>query len=200
MTQTGSQILQVTGRAVPVRGDDIDTDRIIPARYLRTITFDGLGRHVFEDDRAATGGHHPFEAAQYQGASILLANKNFGCGSSREHAPQALLHWGVQAFVAESYAEIFFGNCASLGLPCLRVSEANAEALLAAVEAEPGLELTVDVEAQAVRAGALTVAATVPDGPREQFLTGTWDVVGQLVEAREEIATTAARLPYIAGF
>ena len=200
MTETGAKILQVIGRAVPVRGDDIDTDRIIPARYLRTVTFDDLGGHAFEDDRAAAGGKHSFDAARYQGASILLANKNFGCGSSREHAPQALMRWGIRAFVAESYAEIFFGNCVALGLPCLRVSEADTEALLAVVEADPGLELTVDVEGQAVRAGSLSAAAAVPDGSREQFVTGTWDVVGQLVEARDEIAATAARLPYVAGF
>lgn len=200
MTQTDARRLQIVGRAVPVRGDDIDTDRIIPARYLRTVTFDDLGGHAFEDDRLATGGNHPFDRSQYQGASVLLANKNFGCGSSREHAPQALTRWGIRAFVAESYAEIFFGNCVSLGLPCMRVSAADAEALLAAVEADPGLELTVDVEARAVRAGVLTVPADLPDGPREQFITGTWDVVGQLVEAGDQIAATAARLPYIAGF
>jgi len=200
MTQSGSQILQVAGRAVPVRGDDIDTDRIIPARYLRTVTFDDLGGHAFEDDRAASNGAHPFDAPQYQGAAILLANSNFGCGSSREHAPQALMRAGIRAFVAESYAEIFFGNCVSLGLPCVRVTPADAAALMAAVEADPNVEVVVDLKDQTVRAGDLNVAASLPDGPREQLVSGSWDVVGQLVEARDEIAATAAKLPYVAGF
>ena len=200
MTDSGSQRRQIAGRGIPVRGDDIDTDRIIPARYLRTVTFDDLGDHAFEDDRAASGGAHPFDAEQYEGAAILLGNKNFGCGSSREHAPQALMRWGIRAFLAESYAEIFFGNCVSLGLPCLRVSEEDAGTLIAAVEADPTVELHIDIAEQQVRAGELSVAAQIAEGPRDQFVSGTWDVVGQLVEARDQIEATAARLPYVTGF
>ena len=115
MTQTESSTStvrsRITGTVVPVRGNDIDTDRIIPARYLRTVTFDGLGEHAFEDDRA--GGGHAFDDPRFGGASVLVANDNFGCGSSREHAPQALMRWGIEAFVAQSFAEIFFGNCVS---------------------------------------------------------------------------------------
>ncbi|MFH1568317.1 MAG: 3-isopropylmalate dehydratase small subunit [Gemmatimonadota bacterium] len=203
MTETGSQIVQVAGRALPVRGDDIDTDRIIPARYLRTVTFEDLGAHAFEDERAAArrgGRFHPLDDERYAGAAILLANRNFGCGSSREHAPQALKRWGIRAFVAESFAEIFFGNCVALGLPCLQVAAADTVALQQAVEADPELEVVADLGALTVRAGALTVPASMAGGPREQFVTGTWDVLGQLLEGRGEIAATAGRLPYLAGF
>jgi len=200
MTEPASQIGKIAGRAIPVRGDDIDTDRIIPARYLRTVTFEDLGDHAFEDERAAAPGAHPFDDERFQGATILIANANFGCGSSREHAPQSLMRWGIQAFVAESFAEIFFGNCVSLGLPCLRVSPGDAEGLMDGVEADPGQELAIDVAAQTIHCGGQSIQALIPDGPRKQFLTGTWDVLGQLVDADEQIAKTAAQLPYVAGF
>ena len=188
----------IAGRAVPVGGNDIDTDRIIPARYLRTVTFEGLGEHAFEDDRAAGG--HPFDEARFAGAAILVANANFGCGSSREHAPQALMRWGIGAFVAESFAEIFFGNCVSLGLPCLVASAADVERLTRAVEADPDLEVTCDVEAQSVTFGSESCLATLPAGPRQQFLDGSWDALGQLLEDPEAIATAASGLPYLNGF
>ena len=189
---------RIRGRAVPVRGNDIDTDRIIPARYLRTVTFDGLGEHAFEDDRA--GGGHPFDDPRFAGASILAAKANFGCGSSREHAPQALMRWGIEAFVAVSFAEIFFGNCAAMGLPCLKASEGDVERLMGAVEEDPALVVEIDVEAQSARFGGQTVAATIPAGPREQLVTGTWDALGQLLEAGDEIGRTARRLPYLSAF
>ena len=188
----------IRGRAVAVRGNDIDTDRIIPARYLRTVTFDGLGEHAFEDDRAAEG--HPFDNPRFVGASILVANANFGCGSSREHAPQALMRWGIEAFVAVSFAEIFFGNCTALGLPCLRASERDVERLMEAVEDDPALVVEVDVEAQSARFGGQSMAATMPEGSREQLATGTWDALGQLLEAGDEIGRTARRLPYLSSF
>ncbi|MEE2659400.1 MAG: 3-isopropylmalate dehydratase small subunit [Candidatus Latescibacterota bacterium] len=188
---------KVQGRAVPVRGADIDTDRIIPARYLRTVTFDNLGEHAFEDDRA--GGGHPFDDERFQGASVLLANANFGCGSSREHAPQALMRWGLHAFVAESFAEIFFGNCIALGLPCFVVSAVDAARLQDAIEVDPNLMLTCDVGGQQVRFGQQVVEAKIPEGPREQFLKGTWDALGQLLEDKEAIAKTAQSLPYVGG-
>ena len=147
ISETSSSIRRlIKGRAVPVRGNDIDTDRIIPARYLRTVTFDGLGEHAFEDDRA--GGGHPFDDPRFAGASILVAKANFGCGSSREHAPQALMRWGVEAFVAVSFAEIFFGNCAAMGLPCLKASDRDVERLMGAVEEDPALVVEIDVGAQ----------------------------------------------------
>ncbi len=188
---------RISGRAVPVRGNDIDTDRIIPARYLRTVTFDGLGEHAFEDDRAAAG--HPFDDPRFAGASILAADDNFGCGSSREHAPQALMRWGIEAFVAVSFAEIFFGNCVAMGLPCLRVSEGDVARLMQAVEEDPALSVKIDVEAQTVRFGGERIAAAIPGGPREQLVTGTWDALGQLLEAGEAIERTARRLPYLSA-
>ncbi len=189
---------RISGRAVPVRGNDIDTDRIIPARYLRTVTFDGLGEHAFEDDRAAAG--HPFKDPRFAGASILVAHDNFGCGSSREHAPQALMRWGIEAFVAVSFAEIFFGNCVAMGLPCLKVSEGEVARLMQAVEEDPALSVEIDVEAQTAFFGGERIAATMPEGPREQLVTGTWDALGQLLEAGDAIERTARRLPYLSAF
>ena len=196
--ENSSVIANVTGNAVVVRGGDIDTDRIIPARYLRTVTFENLGEHVFEDDRAQGG--HPFDEERYQGASILLANANFGCGSSREHAPQALKRWGINAFVGESFAEIFYGNCIAMGLPCLRVSADDMQTLMAAVESDPAQELVVDLEARKVRYAGGAVAADIAGGPREQFIKGNWDSLGQLLDAGNQIGETAAGLPYTNGF
>src|SRR6185369_9149979 len=164
----------ITGHAIPVRGNDIDTDRIIPARFLKTVVFDGLGEHAFEDDRAglkASGKTHPFDDAKYQGARVLLVNQNFGCGSSREHAPQALVRWGkgIAAILGESFAEIFHGNCVALGVPCGVVDAKTAEALISAVEKDPKLELRVDLASRTVTAGAATFAFSIAEGPRKQF-------------------------------
>lgn len=193
-----SKITRVRGRAVPVRGPDIDTDRIIPARYLRTVTFDNLGGHAFEDERV--GGGHPFDDARFEGASILIANANFGCGSSREHAPQALMRWGIKGFVAESFAEIFFGNCVAMGLPCVVASAGDVARLQDAVEGDPALELTLEIEAQTVSCGGEIIQASIPDGPREQFLSGSWDSLGQLLEAADSVGETARSLPYTSNF
>jgi 3-isopropylmalate/(R)-2-methylmalate dehydratase small subunit len=198
-----SIIASVAGRAVPVRGNDIDTDRIIPARFLRCVTFDGLGAHAFADDRrqaAAQGRTHPFDDARFQGASVLIANSNFGCGSSREHAPQAIAKWGVRAILAVSYSEIFFGNCVAMGVPAMRVAAADAAALQDLVERDPALTVTIDLGLEMARAGDLAVAATLPPGPRSQFLSGAWDALGQLVEGLPQVRGAAARLPYLAGF
>ena len=198
MEVSASSVRALSGRAVVVRGNDIDTDRIIPARYLRTVTFDNLGEHAFEDERRA--GSHPFDDPRCRGAGILVVNRNFGCGSSREHAPQALARRGIRGFVGESFAEIFFGNCVAMGLPCMTASEEDVARLMQAVEEDPSLELEIDVEGQTVGFGSDSIAATLPDGPRGQLVTGTWDALGQLLEAAGEIESTAAKLPYVAGF
>jgi 3-isopropylmalate/(R)-2-methylmalate dehydratase small subunit len=197
MPPSGS-VARIAGTCVPVRGNDIDTDRIIPARYLRAITFEGLGEHAFEDDRKSGG--HPFDDARYQGASILLGNANFGCGSSREHAPQALLGWGIQAVVAVSFAEIFLGNCTAMGVPCATLPAADMERLMLAVEAQPEQAATLDLKGKTLTFGDETYPVSLPEGNRIQLLEGAWDATGMLMEAKDAVATVAARLPYIAGF
>ena len=187
-------------RAIPLRGNDIDTDRIIPARYLREITFEGLGPHAFEDDRRALNGAHPLDDPRFAGAGVLVVNENFGCGSSREHAPQALLRRGIRAIVGESFAEIFFGNCVAIGLPCLTVTPEHADALQALIEEAPATELTVDVEAERIVTSQGTYPAAIPASARGSFLTGSWDALGQLLENADEVPQTIARLPYLTGF
>jgi 3-isopropylmalate/(R)-2-methylmalate dehydratase small subunit len=194
--------ITVTGPAIAVRGNDIDTDRIIPARFLKCVVFDGLGAHVFADDRAQLkerGQTHPFDDPRFAAARILLVNKNFGCGSSREHAPQAILRWGggIRAVVGESFAEIFAGNCQALGIPCPTAAARDLTALMAACEDQPGLEFRLDLEAMTLGAGTHTIGVTMPAGPRSQLLAGTWDSTAELLAARADIATTAARLPYL---
>jgi 3-isopropylmalate/(R)-2-methylmalate dehydratase small subunit len=203
MTTTASRIERISGRAVPVRGDDIDTDRIIPARYLKTITFEGLEQHVFEDDRrqlAERGQTHPVDRPDYQGASIMLAQANFGCGSSREHAPQAIARWGIRAIVAESFAEIFAGNSLMMGLPCVTASKADLERLIALCEEQPQTEVVVDLRDMKLRAGAMTIAIALPDATRSALLSGNWDATGLLVDHYEQVERVAANLPYVSGF
>jgi 3-isopropylmalate/(R)-2-methylmalate dehydratase small subunit len=192
---SASRILRVTGRGLPLRGHDIDTDRIIPARFLRAVSFDGLERHVFEDDR--TGGGHPFDHPAYQGAAVLVVNRNFGCGSSREHAPQAIQRWGIRAIVGEGYSEIFFGNAVQLGLPCLTADPEDVEALMALVERAPETTIDVDLERQRVSADALRMRVTVPDAAREALVSGLWDGTGLLLEDFDAVRAVVARLPYV---
>jgi 3-isopropylmalate/(R)-2-methylmalate dehydratase small subunit len=194
-------ITKVTGRALPMRGNDIDTDRIIPARFLRSITFDGLEQHVFEDDRKSPGGpynRHPFDVSSFQGAAVLLVNSNFGCGSSREHAPQALQRWGIQVVIGESFAEIFFGNSGMIGMPCVTAAPADVAALMDLAEREPATEFAVDLVAGTCRAGALTVKIALPPKVLEAFATGAWDTTGMLLDRFDEVRATAKRLPYAA--
>jgi 3-isopropylmalate/(R)-2-methylmalate dehydratase small subunit len=190
---------QVTGRGIPVTGNDIDTDRIIPARFLKEVTFETMGQHVFEDARKQNP-EHPFNQKAYEGASVLVVGQNFGCGSSREHAPQALMRWGIRAIVGGSFGEIFFGNCVMLGIPCLVVSQADVEWLEKAVARSPRELVTVDVEKQEVRFGDRVIKATIPDGPRNQLVGGTWDSTAVLLEAGAAIEATAAKLPYVKGW
>lgn len=193
------KIATVSGTAVPLFLDDIDTDRIIPARYLRCVTFDGLGEHAFEDDRKQDA-QHPFDDARFQNSSVLVAGRNFGCGSSREHAPQSLMRWGIKAVVAESFAEIFFGNCTSLGVPCVVAARTDCEKLANAIKADSKLNVTVDLEALQVRFGGDAFAVTMPDSARQSLVSGQWDFLGQLLENKPGIADTAAKLPYLNQF
>ena len=190
-----SRITGTSGRAIPVRGDDIDTDRIIPARFLRCVSFDGLGEHAFEDDRKNfSDGKHPFDRAEFQGASILVVNGNFGCGSSREHAPQSLMRWGIKGFIGVSFAEIFFGNCVANGLPCFTLDAAEVEEIQALVERDPGCLLELDVSERRVRVGEKTYSAGLRDGVQRAFLEGLWDSTTLLLEDAGEIDRVAARL------
>ncbi|MBM3302820.1 MAG: 3-isopropylmalate dehydratase small subunit, partial [Deltaproteobacteria bacterium] len=174
------------------------TDRIIPARYLRAITFEGLGEHAFEDDRKS--GDHPFDDARFRGASILIANANFGCGSSREHAPQALMRWGIKGIVGESFAEIFHGNCTAMGLPCVTARPADVQALMGAVGSDPAAEVAIDLKDRTVTCGDLKIPVQIPEGARVQLLEGAWDATGMLLEASDVVRQVAKRLPYISGF
>ncbi|MFM7547677.1 MAG: 3-isopropylmalate dehydratase small subunit [Cyanobacteriota bacterium] len=197
-------ITRVSGTPVVVRGDDIDTDRIIPARFLRCVTFEALGPAAFADDRAELAndpaGAHPFDRPEHQGASILLVNRNFGCGSSREHAPQALMRWGIRAVVGESFAEIFFGNCLALGLPCAAADHDTMLAIQAVAEANPGAPVSLELASCRLSAGGETWQLGLAAGPRQMLLSGQWDATGQLLAQDEALAATAARLPYLNAF
>ena len=183
-----------------LRGDDIDTDRIIPARYLRCVVFDGLGEHAFEDDRAQSKGDHPIDDPRFIGANVLIVGRNFGCGSSREHAPQSLMRRGFHAFVGGSFAEIFAGNCTALGLPCFVLAPGDLDALMNAVEARPAQKLTVDVAARSVTCDVGTFAASIPEGTRHALLEGSWNATAVLLDAGDAIERAAAKLPYVGGF
>jgi 3-isopropylmalate/(R)-2-methylmalate dehydratase small subunit len=190
---------ELVGRGIPLPGNDIDTDRIIPARYLKSVTFERLEEHVFEDARKQDR-EHPFNQAAYQGASILVAGQNFGCGSSREHAPQALQRWGIQGIVAGSFAEIFFGNCTTLGIPCVTADPADLEWLSRAVARQPAEPLSLDVERREARFGGRAIPVRIPDAARSQLVSGTWNATGVLLEAGSTIERVARALPYVSGY
>jgi 3-isopropylmalate/(R)-2-methylmalate dehydratase small subunit len=193
------KIEQITGTAIPLLLDDIDTDRIIPARYLRCITFDGLGEHVFEDDRNQNP-YHEFDDARFKSAKILIAGRNFGCGSSREHAPQALQKFGIEAIVGESFAEIFFGNCTAIGLPCVSAAHDDVKTIGEAILANPKLTVTVDLVAQKVQFGDKSIPVTMLEGPRTALITGEFDFLGQLLAGEPQIREKVAALPYMTNF
>ena len=193
-------ITSVSGRGVHVPGSDIDTDRIIPARFMKCVTFDGLGEYLFYDARHEADGspkNHPLNDERFSGAAILISGKNFGCGSSREHAPQAIYRAGFRAVIAQSFAEIFFGNCATLGVPCVTATGENIDRIVAAIEADPTLEITIDVEDQCVRFGEERVPVEIPASAREAFLSARWDPIGELLEGESDVAATVADLSYI---
>jgi 3-isopropylmalate/(R)-2-methylmalate dehydratase small subunit len=194
----GSEVTRVTGTGIPLVGNDIDTDRIIPARFLKAITFDGLGEQVFVDDRTQSQGQHPFDLPQYQDAKVLVVNNNFGCGSSREHAPQAIARWGIQAIVGESFAEIFLGNCLAMGLVCVTASPDAIHQMQQSLHSNPQTSMTVDLESLQVLCGDFAASILMGDGPLQMMLSGTWDACGQLLAGANAIRETAGKLPYMA--
>jgi len=190
---------RVAGTAIPLRGDDIDTDRIIPARYLKAITFDGLGAHAFEDDRASMPDH-PFANPAYAGAAILIVNGNFGSGSSREHAPQALKRRGIDACVGESFSEIFLGNATAIGLPCATAAPGDVAALMAAAGRDPDVRMVFSVAAESLAAAGRTVPLRMPAAVRDALLSGQWDATGLLLDRFDDVRRVADGLPYVRGF
>jgi 3-isopropylmalate/(R)-2-methylmalate dehydratase small subunit len=191
---------RIQGTACVLRGDDIDTDRIIPARYLRCVTFDGIGEYAFEDDRRQAKGNHPLDDARFAGAGILIVGRNFGCGSSREHAPQALMRFGFNAFIGASFAEIFHGNCTAMGLPCVTLAERDLAALMDSVELDPAQRVAIDLKARTVTSRAGVMPATIRDGTRKALLEGSWNATSVLIEAGDAIERTARAIPYVSGF
>ena len=198
MNQT-KQVDRVEGTAIPLRGSNIDTDRIIPARFLKSITFEGLGEHAFEDDRQSIP-NHPFANSAFRAASILLVNENFGSGSSREHAPQSLKRWGIRACVGESFSDIFKSNTLAIGLPCATATADDIEFLMAIAEQVPSTTMEFRVETLVLQAADRSVILDIPPGIRESLLTGQWDATGLLLDRFNEVRTVAAGLPYVKGF
>ena len=194
------EIQQLAGRALALQGEDIDTDRIIPARFLKCVSFDALGDQVFADDRLELSGGHPFDQPDTQGASILVVNGNFGCGSSREHAPQALMRWGIRAVVGVSFAEIFFGNCLALGIPCVTATPEEIQRLQQLVMGSPQGSWQLDLEAMTLASDAVTQAVQLAEGPRQMLMTGRWDATSQLLARDAELTALTARLPYLNHF
>jgi 3-isopropylmalate/(R)-2-methylmalate dehydratase small subunit len=196
------KITRVAGRAVNVPGNDIDTDRIIPARFMKCVTFDGLGEYLFYDVRRNPDGSekpHPLNDPRFKGASILLSGVNFGCGSSREHAPQALQKFGIRAVIAEGFAEIFYGNSVTLGMPCAVASREDIARIAAAVERDPATEVVVDVAGQKVSFAGQTAAITVRESARDALVNGRWDPIGELIEGAGAAVAVAGKLPYMAA-
>ena len=196
------KITQTSGRGVYVPGDDLDTDRVIPARFMKCITFDGLGEFAFFDARAAAtaeGQTHPLDDARFTGASILFSGSNFGCGSSREHAPQALYRFGIRAVIAESFAEIFFGNSITLGMPCAVMSGQDIRAVAQIIESDPEALITLDLLEGKLSIADRDFPATLPPHAQEALVTGKWDAIADLLEGIADVRTCAAKLPYMAA-
>ena len=203
MSQRESVVSGAAGRGIPVPGNDMDTDRIIPARFMKCVTFDGLGEYAFHDARFDEEGNakeHPFNDPRYKGAGIMIVGSNFGCGSSREHAPQALMRYGVRALIGESFAEIFAGNCSALGVPTVTVSAQEIELLSHLVHDEPETEISIDLKARTIQAGGYRMEFRMPESSRKVLVEGTWDTTAVLLAGRAEIDATAGRLPYLSGF
>jgi 3-isopropylmalate/(R)-2-methylmalate dehydratase small subunit len=195
-----TKISQLAGTGVYVPGDDVDTDRIIPARFMKCVTFDGLGEYAFYDERFEEDGRpkaHPIDNPKYAGATILLGGRNFGCGSSREHAPQALYRHGFRAVLAESFAEIFFGNAITLGMPCLVMDGRDIRALAALIDEAPQTEINIDIPNDQVSIADVSFPAVLPDHAREALVNGRWDAIADLLEGLDAVKATANKLPYM---
>lgn len=198
-----SKIKMVRGRALPLPGNDIDTDRVIPARYMKCVTFEDLGQYAFYDARFNADGSkkdHPFNESKYQGATILVVNRNFGCGSSREHAPQSLMKYGFKAIVGESFAEIFAGNCAAIGLPVMTAEKSDIENLMTFVKDDPACEVEIDLESKELNYGDFAFPIRQPEQTRQAFIQGTWDTTADLLSAVEKIKAVEKKLPYLHRF
>ncbi|TNV75007.1 hypothetical protein FGO68_gene3981 [Halteria grandinella] len=196
------KITSVTGRGVYVPGNDIDTDRIIPARFMKCVTFDGLGEFVFFDVRHDPQGNkidHPIDRPQHKGATILLSGANFGCGSSREHAPQAISKAGFKAIIAENFAEIFFGNSTTLGMPCVTASREDIAKIAAYVSANPDKEVTIDLVKMEARFNGESVKIAQRETARDALVNGRWDAIGELIDGIGAVKATATKLPYMAA-
>jgi 3-isopropylmalate/(R)-2-methylmalate dehydratase small subunit len=193
------QITTIVGRGIALRGDEIDTDRIMPARFLRVVTFEGLEQHLFEDDRKANPSH-VWNNPGIAGATILVVNRNFGCGSSREHAPQGLVRYGIRAIIGESFSEIFQGNSAVLGMPCFSASREAIDSLQTLIEKQPDTQIEARVDTGVVTAGTLNIAAAVPPALRDGFVSGQWNPTAMLLDRFDEVRSVAKRLPYVSGF
>ena len=194
------EIKAISGRSFVIKGDDIDTDRIIPARFLKCVSFSALGEQVFADDRKELLGNHPFDLDQNKGANILLVNDNFGCGSSREHAPQALMRWGVRLIIGESFAEIFFGNCLSLGIPCITSSKTEITKLQNIVNKKPHQIWEFNLKELSISNQKESFKLNLEDGAFNMFYSGKWDATSQLLEEEERIKNTVKNLPYLNNF
>ena len=193
-------VQRISGTALIIQGEDIDTDRIIPARFLKCVSFDALGDQVFADDRLELAGEHPFDQERFKGASILIVNGNFGCGSSREHAPQALMRWGIRAVVGVSFAEIFFGNCLALGIPCASASPDQVLAIQALVNDDATRHWTLDLEEMALASDQDRWDVTIDAGPRDMLRSGRWDATSQLLDNSSKVEGLMNRLPYLNNF
>ncbi|MFZ4405012.1 MAG: 3-isopropylmalate dehydratase small subunit [Pseudobdellovibrionaceae bacterium] len=193
-------IKSIQGKSIPVKGDNIDTDQIIPARYLRCVTFSGLGPYAFQDLRFNQKGeslNHPFDQEKYKGASILVSGMNFGCGSSREHAPQSLFYWGIRAVIAVSYAEIFFNNCKMIGIPCVQLSEDKLDELLKYIQQKPtAAEIKIDLEKKQITCDHLVYEAFIPENTRQALVEGKWDPLADLLNAKSEVTSLDKALNY----
>ena len=193
-------VQRISGTALIIQGEDIDTDRIIPARFLKCVSFDALGDQVFADDRLELAGEHPFDQERFRGSSILIVNGNFGCGSSREHAPQALMRWGIRAVVGVSFAEIFFGNCLALGIPCASASPDQILAIQALVNDDATRHWTLDLEEMALASDQDRWDVTIDAGPRDMLRSGRWDATSQLLDNSSKVEGLMNRLPYLNNF